>query len=96
MLSLICSTRLRIKHVTVSLSSVDGYSSGYSGKQVRIPAVEDMHRLVLTWLVQSLLHKHRAIPLRFLGYLLADEGPGSVIALLDKGCGNCIYYRIIC
>ena len=74
------------KHVTVSLSSADAYPPGYTGKQIWIPAVEDNHRLLLRWPVQSLLHKYRANPSGFLSYLLGDEGPGSVIALLrDKG-----------
>ena len=62
------------------------YPSGYSGKQVWIPAISDQHTVTMMWPVQPVQEKYRSNPIGYLSGLLGDEGPGSVVAeLKDKG-----------
>jgi insulysin len=72
------------KHVHAPCFPVYPYPLGYTGKQVWIPIVADTHSLTIKWPIQSVQENYRSGPLQYLGYLLGNEGPGSVVSVLRK------------
>ena len=74
------------KHVDAPCFPVYPYPPGYTGKQVWIPVVTDSHTLIMKWPVQPVQENYRSNPFGYLSYLLGDDGPGSVVAVLrDSG-----------